>query len=303
MLHGNVPVLGIDAGGTHLRGRLAIGAETVAEAEVPGGNIVTLGAAAMEARLAELLQRLGNPAVAQVCIGAAGSQSEGARETLQSILSRLLPGAGSMIVHDARLPLAALGRQSGIVIASGTGSSAYGRSSDGREALAGGWGYLLGDEGSGYGIVREAMRAMLRRDDLGAPPTLLTRSLLAALELTEARALPSFMRQTSPSAVAARAPVVFAAAEGGDEEARRIIDAAAESLLSLAKTVGGRIDVQTPLVLSGGVLLAQPLLRRGIMEMARKEFPGAEVLSASKPAVGGGVSLAYDALLASFRRW
>ena len=75
------------------------------------------------------------------------------------------------IVHDTQLILAAADVQDGIALISGTGSVAWGRTPDGRTARAGGWGYLLGDEGSGYWVGRQAVRHALSDPIAANSPT------------------------------------------------------------------------------------------------------------------------------------
>src|SRR5437879_7072469 len=101
------------------------------------------------------------------CAGSAGAEVPAGRERLENLLASILPGCKVTVVHDARLVLAAAGLDSGVALIAGTGSVAFGRDPGGREARAGGWGWLLGDEGSGAWIVREAAREVLRRADAG----------------------------------------------------------------------------------------------------------------------------------------
>src|SRR5207302_3900726 len=121
---------------------------------------------------------------------AAGCDTAVHRAAMRELLAPLLPGARIEVVHDARLVLAAAGLEAGVVLIAGTGSVAWGLSPDGTEARAGGWGHLLGDDGSGYWVVREAARRALAEHDRGLPPGPSARRLLSAtgaadpLELT-----------------------------------------------------------------------------------------------------------------------
>jgi glucosamine kinase len=80
-------------------------------------------------------------------------------------MARLLPAARVVVLHDARLVLAAAGQDEGVALIAGSGSVAYARDGRGREARAGGWGWLLGDVGSGAWMTREAAREVMRRAD------------------------------------------------------------------------------------------------------------------------------------------
>src|SRR5438128_1339137 len=78
----------------------------------------------------------------------------------------------------------------GIVIVSGTGSIAYGRNANGEAARAGGWGHMIGDEGSGYWIGREALTAVMRAADGRGPATGLSDDILAYFQVTDVSHLP-----------------------------------------------------------------------------------------------------------------
>ena len=141
----------------------------VAEVEGPGTNALALSQEVVARRLTALLARLPGPAPVACCAGAAGAEVPEGKQVLERVLGRLLPGCRVTVVHDTRLVLAAAGLEAGIALIAGTGSVAYGRANNGREAMAGGWGWLLGDEGSGAWLVREAAREVLRRADAGEP--------------------------------------------------------------------------------------------------------------------------------------
>jgi N-acetylglucosamine kinase-like BadF-type ATPase len=90
----------------------------------------------------------------------------GSMEAARAIVQQLIPHSIVNSYHDTVTALAgASSAQPGVVVIAGTGSIAYGRLADGREAQAGGWGYMMGDEGSGYDIGREALRAATQAQD------------------------------------------------------------------------------------------------------------------------------------------
>src|SRR3990170_4420420 len=114
-----------------------------------------------------------------ICLGIAGVDREDDHTVIRGIMKRIGLKARILIVNDALVALeAGTPGQPGIVIISGTGSIAYGRNAAGEAARSGGWGHVLGDEGSGYWIGRAALRAVLRAADRRGPPTVLTRMLL-----------------------------------------------------------------------------------------------------------------------------
>ena len=95
----------------------------------------------------------------------------------------------------------------------GTGAKAGG-SWAGRRAVSGGWGYLLGDEGGGYWIVREAVREILRRGDAGEDVGQVGRELLEAVGCDSAEELiERFHAAPAPGGWAAQAPLVLATSD------------------------------------------------------------------------------------------
>ena len=195
-------VLGMDIGGTQARARLATADGTiVAEAEAASASLTAAGRARAGRALDELLAALGlhGPADASglretwdaacppghqsletldaICVGTAGSGSPASVEWFEHRLASLTTTKTIIVVNDSRLALPAAGLDEGIAVVSGTGSTAVGVVS-GREERAGGWGYLLGDEGSGYWIAREGIRRILDRHDAHDDPGPLGAALL-----------------------------------------------------------------------------------------------------------------------------
>ena len=129
------------------------------------------------------------------------------------------------------------------MIISGTGSIAYGRNAAGEAARSGGWGYVLGDEGSGYWIGRAALRAVLRAADLRGPGTLLTQMLLDHFQVSQPQLLlhEVYHHHLKPAAIGALASCVQTAFSEGDEAATGILRGAADELEGAALSVARRL--------------------------------------------------------------
>lgn len=171
------------------------------------------------------------------------------------------------VVSDV-LPILAAGTPDccGVALIAGTGSSAFGRSADGRTKRCGGWGYLLGDEGSGYAIGRAALKQALHVLETGVAAKGLAQAVLSALgvkavaELTRAVYTAADPRHT----IAALAPLVSSAAVQGDGDACQILAEAAACLAKLAARTAAAIGIEDsgfPLALSGGILINSPQLQ------------------------------------------
>ena len=126
--------------------------------------------------------------------------------------------------------------QPGVVVIAGTGSIAYGRNERNQAARAGGWGYMLGDEGSGYWIGRAALRAVLREADRRGPATQLTGLLLNYYGVARAQDLihQVYHGTLRPSAIA----VARAVRPGGVHRRRPRRDRHPPRLRGRARVVG-----------------------------------------------------------------
>ena len=282
--------LGLDIGGSSSRARLVEDGRVVAEAEGPGANVAVLRASVVERRLRALLSDMGGISPDACCAGSAGAEVPAGRERLEKLLSSMLPGCRVTVVHDARLVLAAARFDSGIALISGTGSVAHGRDRDGREARAGGWGWLLGDDGSAAWLAREAAREVMRRSDRGEPIGRLGDAMLGAASARTSTDLVGYLHGLEePRAWAALAGVVFDAADD-DAGAEALIERAAGALGELVAVVRKRLSLDGPVVLAGGQLLNQPRLE----EAVRRQVGAAQRLE--EPPVAGAVRLAQESL-------
>ena len=279
-------VLGLDIGGTSSRARLSSGGRTLAEASGPGANVAVITPRQIQARLTALITELGSPRPAACCAGAAGAEIPAGRRRLERLLARLLPGSRLEVVHDARLVLAAAGLDSGIALIAGTGSVAYGRDAAGGEVRVGGWGWLLGDEGSAVWMVREGARELMLRRESDKPPGALAEAMLAATRSRETLELTGKLHaMREPGRWAALARAVFEAA-ASDEGAAGVIERAADALVALVDRVRKQLGVDGPVVLAGGLLLNQPRLE----ELVKARV--GDAVSLADPPVAGAVRIA-----------
>src|SRR5262245_17313898 len=157
-------VLGIDAGGTKTVCLLADDrGQVLAESRASGANLQVMGELEVEKVLHQVMEEtLGDHDFRPdaICLGIAGVDRPEDAAAVQSIMRRSGPRRRTPVVNDALVALVAgAGDQPGVVVISGTGSIAYGRDGAGHASRAGGWGYLLGDEGGGFWIGRAALSA------------------------------------------------------------------------------------------------------------------------------------------------
>jgi N-acetylglucosamine kinase-like BadF-type ATPase len=142
-----------------------------------------------------------------------------------------------------------------VAVIAGTGSAAWGRNSDGDEARAGGWGYLLGDEGSGYWLGREAVRYSLRQMNQGQPADQLTSALLQSCGVDHPNKLIALFHSpdTGRRFWAQQARHVVEAAAGGHPASQAMLDQAGRDLAGLALQVLDQLRITGPVILGGGL--------------------------------------------------
>jgi N-acetylglucosamine kinase-like BadF-type ATPase len=202
-----------------------------------------------------------------------------------------------LLVPDAHVALAgALGGQPGAVVISGTGSIAYGVDAAGRTARAGGWGWILGDEGSGYDIGRRAIMAALAAEDGTGPGTGLGLAICRAwaLERVE-QVVPAVYGDlvAAKPRIASLVPVVIAAASAGDTVAAGLLAGAGRDLGALAAAVMGRLALPEPLVaVTGGVLSGSAPVRAAMAAALGALAPGARLVESAGTPADGAVWLA-----------
>jgi N-acetylglucosamine kinase-like BadF-type ATPase len=235
-----------------------------------------------------------------ICLGIAGVDREDDAAIVRGIMKRIGFKARVVVVNDALVALeAGVPSAPGVVIIAGTGSIAYGRNEAGEAARAGGWGYVLGDEGSGYWIGRAALRAVLRESDQRGPKTALTPLLLRHFGVTQAQNLlhEVYHSNLRPSAIGALAQCVQQAFSAADEVAIGILRAAADELegsgMSVARRLG-LIGKSITYVLSGGIFRAVPWLRDELQRRLPVRSPNSSAVLLEREPASGAVTLALQ---------
>ncbi|WP_426003505.1 N-acetylglucosamine kinase [Paenarthrobacter sp. NyZ202] len=248
-------VIGLDIGGTKTRGVRFEDGVPVRDENAGSSNVQNVTVEQAMANLAELFGKIGGGTVDQVYAGAGGIDTDEDARALADLIAPHVPGARITVVHDSRLLLAAGGASTGVAVIAGTGSAAWGRNQAGQEARAGGWGYLLGDEGSGYWLGREAVRHSLRRMNQGLEPDRLSRALLEACGVDEPGKLIALFHSpdTGRRYWAQQARLVVEAADAGDEVGIGLVEQAGRDLADLAAQAVRQLGLAGPVILGSGL--------------------------------------------------
>lgn len=306
-------VMGIDGGGTATRALLATAdGHVLAEGRGGPANFQVVGEAAARAAVtAAISAALGRAAdvtrapeqVEAVAVGLAGMHSSADHDRFVDILGALLPSARVSIFNDGQIALAgATAGSAGIVVIAGTGSNCFGTDGAGRVAHCGGWGPLLGDEGSAYTIARRALRAASCAADGRAPHSTLIDAFVSALDLVSFDDI--VQRVYGPPAlsrheVAALAPLVARCAGEGDAAATAILAVAGEELAAMAVSLARRLALCAdafPLACSGGVWKAGDLVLGSFRHRVLAACPRAVIGPPALMPAAGAVLLAIRSL-------
>ena len=214
--------------------------------------------------------------VAGLWAGIAGAGTEPSRSVVETALREAGLSTRASVGGDAEATFYdAFPSGPGILLISGTGSIALGRGADGSRLRVGGWGLHLGDEGSGYQIGMSALRALVRGEDGRGVSTELRDSVLKLLGLAAPEDLIKWIASAQKADVAALVPLIFEAAEAGDQAAVAVVEEAVDELVGHVRTLVRRLEPwpATPEVaLAGGLLKENRPLRVRVIR-AIEELP------------------------------
>ncbi|MBV8717861.1 MAG: hypothetical protein JO020_10605 [Chloroflexi bacterium] len=296
--------IGIDLGGSGTRAALAdADGAVLAIGRGPTGLLARGGARrhlarALDAALAPIAAQVGDAECA-VFAGTRGLSVPGRRELLELELHTRFPGARIRVTNDALIGLwGGLGGEPGVAVLAGSGSIALARNADGVEGRSGGWGYLLGDEGSGYWIGREALRSYLRalegRDHSSALHDFV-RQRVGGKTVVEVLAW-LYGGQDQVERLTGLAPLVSQASEAGDLPAAEILAQAGRGLATMAASATQQVSgAGTRVVRIGGVWSAPDALHAAFATRLHEVLPGAELVTPRLQPVGGALLLAMGA--------
>jgi N-acetylglucosamine kinase len=219
---------------------------------------------------------------------------------MEEICRPVVPAEKMILGHDTLIALYSVTfGKSGVVVIGGTGSVAFGRNKLGKTATVGGWGYLMGDEGSAYWIALQALSECTTAEDSIHPYTSLTGFILKRAGVSSLRDLHYLLYsgQFGRPEIAGLAVAVSEAAKAGDRAAKYIIETAGWKLAFLATAVIDKLKLQDKkfeLGCVGGVFRAGPLLTEPFATLVLKNRPGVRIVEPKVPAAVAAALLALE---------
>ncbi|MNI03117.1 Glucosamine kinase GspK [compost metagenome] len=303
-------VIGIDGGGTKTEA-VVLGTDEQLLVTLTGKatNQHAIGFDSAMQHLRELIQEVWSTLAYEpkncigITIGLAGvdtaEEKQKVLHALDLYMKQLNIHVPIWISNDAEIGLmATLGKQEGIVAISGTGSIVYGITSEGHKVRVGGWGHLLGDQGSGYQIGLASIRAVMSSYDGTLSATLLTKLVIEAYQLESVLELKSliYAPHITKQDIASFARICIVAAEQQDECALRIIEQSASELASQATALIHKHPSFTKgdLVLSGSIFMYSPTFTKCFETLLNESFTQLHIHKARRTPAFGAALLALS---------
>jgi glucosamine kinase len=294
----------IDAGGT--KTQCWVADETRVLASATGGTVklMSVGEEVATRRLQELVRgaaieaHVGPDEITRTCMGLAGIGADNVRQWGEKTLRGMVSGKVAVLGDEAIALEAAFQGGPGVFVIAGTGSNVIGRCSDGTRLTAGGWGPVIGDEGSGGWIGLEAVKAALRARDRGQPTDLLE-EIQGFWELKSLGELVAKANHSKRTNFAELTTVVASGAEHGDPVALRVLERAGEDLAEQVSLVVRKMRIVrcepadvTRLCFTGSVLGRISLVREAMTERLKELVPEMTVSQSEVNALEGALWIA-----------
>jgi N-acetylglucosamine kinase-like BadF-type ATPase len=288
-------IIGVDGGGTKTEATAYnLGDEQIATYVAgPGNPAVNFEEAItnITQAISQCMQRINNHGMRGECkgifLGIAGIEVGINIQRLELVIGEAFkcPVVG---VHDSELAHAAIFQgKDGIITIAGTGSVSYGRFK-GKTDKTGGWGQVLGDEGSGYWISLEALKRMTVEQDTDLLMSSLSLKIMTYLNVISVDGMKEFVHSAGKYEIANVAKVVVECAQAGDSYAMDILDRAGFELALMTERLYKKLEIEGPLTigLSGGILRNNERVRRQLCTCLERELGAIQILSEDSPTKG-----------------
>jgi N-acetylglucosamine kinase-like BadF-type ATPase len=269
-------VIGVDGGGTKteasaydLNGKVIATsmkgfANLLNNEEIALNNIVS--------SIKEIIDKLGTIELKGVYLGIAGSEvGENSKIISNKIKNELK--VDCVVMNDAEIALKAMLKgKDGILTIAGTGSVAFGINNN-VTSRCGGWGNLLGDEGSGYRISIDAIKRMIFEEENSIEKSELTKKIMEKLEIKSVEEITKFVYSSTKDEIASLTPIVARLAEAGDEVANEILINEGIELAKTVENVYKKLEFKgASIALVGGVIRKAKVLRKAFEDYLRENI-------------------------------
>lgn len=276
-LEGIKYIIGVDGSGAKTHAvAFTLDGEEIAYGHSGFGNIVVNqeeGLKNIEIAILQCMKDLRVNDCVHIYAGLAGAYTGNNKEVVEKyLLSRF--SVSITVISDADLAFASLLKgEEGILTISDTGSISFGIHNN-KYIRAGGWGNILGDEGSGYNIVLKALKLIVAEKDNGEDHSYLSSEMMRAINVSSASEVVKFVHATNKVDIAALVPVVVGAAEINDSNAISILDQASKDIVDITVKVYRRLEFteRVKIAISGNILTQITFIKEKFLEYLKEKI-------------------------------
>lgn len=220
----------------------------------------------------EIIDAVGRDNIKAMYLGIAGSEvGENSKIIKETIKERL--NLESTIMNDAEIALKAMLKgNDGILTIAGTGSVAFGINNNVTKKC-GGWGNLLGDEGSGYKIAIEAIKRMIFEEENSFPKSELSKNIMEKLNINCVDQVTEFIYSSTKDDIASLTPIVARLGEEGDKISTEILISEGVKLAKTVENVYKKLEFERcSIALVGGVIRKAKVVRKSFEDYLRQNI-------------------------------
>lgn len=291
-------IIGVDGGGTKTEAcAFSLDGKIIATGRSGYGNMLVNAQTAINHivdAISQCLVNLAEEECVYIYIGLAGIDGGAHREELERELEQFQ--ASFHIVNDARIAHAALLHgKDGILTIAGTGSVSYGVRGE-LVSMAGGWGHLLGDEGSGYWIAVEGLKKMIEEYEEMKPLSPLSEALMKELQLERVADIKKFVYAASKGEIASLVPTIVREAEAGDIVSQDILKEAGKYLGRMTLRLYFMLQFQegASIAIKGSILNNISFVRDSFMDYINAKVRNVTFICAEESSTKGAYYLALN---------
>lgn len=284
-------VIGVDGGGTKTEasaydsnGKVMITtikgfANLLNNKEIALNNIVN--------SIKEIVDKFGKSELSGVYLGIAGAEVGENAKIISDNIKRELK-IDSVVMNDAEMALKAMLKgKDGILTIAGTGSVAFGIHNN-VTSRCGGWGNLLGDEGSGYCIAIDAIKRMIFEEEYSISQSELTKNIMRNLKINSVSEITNFVYSSTKDEIASLTPIVADLSEAGDEVARKILISEGMKIAKTVENLYKKLQFEScSIALAGSVLRKVKVLSKTFEDYLRANIVVEEIINEEiSPTIG-----------------
>ncbi|NMA86873.1 MAG: hypothetical protein GX968_06075 [Tissierellia bacterium] len=297
-------LIGIDGGGTKTKGYISdLEGNVLASAIGGSSNYLSAGRTTAKESLEQVINSLCNKININkeqteiISLGLAGAGRKEDKKIIEEIIREIGINNKIIINNDAYISLVgAHGQEKGIITISGTGSISLGIDGNGKLHRTGGWGHILGDEGSGYYFGKEALIAIMKAYDGRGEGTTIRDKILDYLGFNSEEKIPKYVYNNieEKNKIAKLAPLVVEAASEGDKIAKEIVNRGIVDLIDLTNTNYNKMGESVNIALAGGIFEKSKFVRENFIKGLKSKNPQCNVVENKFNSGIGALILAWN---------